>query len=50
MAKKSAQRAKAGPLATGVAGLDDVLSGGLSQGRTFLIEGKPGHRQDDDRA
>ncbi|HEY8266487.1 MAG TPA: ATPase domain-containing protein, partial [Steroidobacteraceae bacterium] len=42
MTKKSAQRAKAGPLSTGIAGLDDVLNGGFSQGRTFLIEGKPG--------
>src|SRR5689334_6679613 len=27
---------------TGVAGLDDILSGGLSRGRVFLLEGEPG--------
>lgn len=27
---------------TGVAGLDDILNGGLSYGHTFLIEGEPG--------
>ncbi|WP_395020024.1 ATPase domain-containing protein [Dongia sp.] len=27
---------------TGVQGLDDVLSGGLSQGNVFLLEGEPG--------
>ncbi len=27
---------------TGVAGLDDVLSGGLSRGHVFLLEGSPG--------
>jgi circadian clock protein KaiC len=27
---------------TGVEGLDDVLSGGLSQGNVFLLEGEPG--------
>jgi len=42
MTRKSAQRAKVGPLSTGIAGLDDVMTGGLTQGRTFLIEGKPG--------
>ena len=28
--------------ATGVAGLDDVLAGGLQRGRLFLLEGSPG--------
>ena len=28
--------------ATGVAGLDDVLAGGLASGRVFLLEGSPG--------
>lgn len=28
--------------ATGVPGLDDILNGGLSRGRTFLMEGEPG--------
>ncbi|NNM75576.1 AAA family ATPase [Sphingomonas sp. ID1715] len=28
--------------ATGIAGLDDVLNGGLERGRVFLIEGSPG--------
>lgn len=27
---------------TGIAGLDDVLSGGLERGRVFLLEGSPG--------
>lgn len=27
---------------TGVPGLDDILSGGLSEGRVFLLEGNPG--------
>ena len=29
-------------VATGIAGLDDVLSGGLARGRVFLLEGSPG--------
>lgn len=28
--------------ATGIAGLDDVLAGGLERGRVFLVEGTPG--------
>lgn len=28
--------------ATGVAGLDEILAGGLSKGRLFLVEGSPG--------
>lgn len=28
--------------ATGVAGLDEILSGGLTEGRLFLLEGSPG--------
>ena len=28
--------------ATGIAGLDDVLNGGLARNRTFLLEGSPG--------
>src|SRR5687768_8420780 len=28
--------------ATGIAGLDDVLNGGLARGRLFLVEGVPG--------
>lgn len=28
--------------ATGVSGLDEILSGGLSKGRLFLVEGSPG--------
>jgi circadian clock protein KaiC len=28
--------------ATGIAGLDDVLGGGLARGRVFLLEGSPG--------
>jgi len=29
-------------LRTGIFGLDDVLSGGLARGATFLLEGQPG--------
>src|SRR5262245_39700734 len=29
-------------VATGVAGLDDVLAGGLARGTLFLLEGQPG--------
>ncbi len=31
-----------GKAATGVAGLDDITSGGLARGRLFLLEGSPG--------
>jgi circadian clock protein KaiC len=34
--------AQATKAATGVAGLDDVLAGGLTRGRVFLVEGSPG--------
>jgi circadian clock protein KaiC len=27
---------------TGISGLDEVLSGGLSRGHVFLLEGEPG--------
>ena len=27
---------------TGVPGLDDILAGGLTKGRVFLLEGSPG--------
>ena len=27
---------------TGVAGLDDIIGGGLTRGRLFLVEGSPG--------
>ncbi|MDE2403084.1 MAG: AAA family ATPase [Sphingomonadales bacterium] len=30
------------PAATGISGFDDVLAGGLSRGRVFLLEGSPG--------
>jgi circadian clock protein KaiC len=33
---------KDGKAATGVAGLDDILAGGLRRGRLYLIEGSPG--------
>lgn len=33
---------RAAPAATGINGLDDVLGGGLSRGRVFLLEGSPG--------
>ena len=29
-------------VATGIAGLDNILNGGLARGRTFLVEGSPG--------
>ena len=31
-----------GNCATGVAGLDEILAGGLAKGRLFLVEGSPG--------
>jgi circadian clock protein KaiC len=34
--------ASAGVAGTGVAGLDDILAGGLAHGRSFLLEGTPG--------
>ena len=30
------------PLSTGIAGLDDILRGGLARGFLYLIEGNPG--------
>src|SRR5262245_37259243 len=41
MARKKMQRGP-GSAATGIDGLDDVMSGGLARGRIFLIEGSPG--------
>ena len=32
----------AGKAKTGIWGLDDILSGGFSRGRVFLVEGAPG--------
>jgi len=32
------------PLSTGIAGLDDILRGGLAKGFLYLIEGNPGTR------
>ncbi len=32
---------------TGIAGLDDVLNGGLARGRLYLVEGDPRLRKDD---
>ena len=29
-------------LQTGIAGLDDILNGGLPQGHLYLVEGNPG--------
>jgi circadian clock protein KaiC len=42
MSTRTRRRTRNGTAATGIAGLDDVLSGGLAHGRTFLIEGHPG--------
>src|SRR5690348_16433239 len=36
------QRSPQGRASTGVAGLDDVLGGGLSRNRLYLLEGTPG--------
>jgi circadian clock protein KaiC len=36
------ERASSGDAKTGVAGLDDVLGGGLQRSRLFLLEGAPG--------
>jgi circadian clock protein KaiC len=41
-ARKSKRGIRAGIAATGVSGLDDILKGGLTRGRTFLLEGSPG--------
>ena len=35
-------KALAESAATGIAGLDDILAGGLARGRVFLLEGSPG--------
>src|SRR5687768_9557467 len=34
--------AKPQPVATGIAGLDDILRGGLTPNRLYLVEGTPG--------
>lgn len=33
---------EAGKASTGIAGLDQILTGGLARGRVFLLEGRPG--------
>ena len=38
----STERKSLGKARTGVAGLDDILAGGLQRGRVYLIEGSPG--------
>ncbi|QHE87117.1 ATPase domain-containing protein [Hydrogenophaga sp. BPS33] len=38
----SAPPSPSAPLGTGVAGLDDILGGGLTPGRLYLVEGTPG--------
>jgi circadian clock protein KaiC len=38
----SVQQATTGGAQTGIAGLDNVLGGGLERSRTFLLEGSPG--------
>jgi circadian clock protein KaiC len=42
MTTPPARRIKLPPMSTGVAGLDDVLHGGLSPNRLYLVEGVPG--------
>jgi len=37
-----AKPGKSAMAATGIAGLDDILNGGLARGRAFLLEGNPG--------
>ena len=40
---KTATKADPATLAeTGIAGLDDILNGGLARGRLYLVEGVPG--------
>ena len=36
-------------LTTGIAGLDDILGGGLARNHLYLIEGDPGNGKDHDR-
>src|SRR4029078_900252 len=36
---------KPAPVSTGIAGLDDILRGGLTPNRLYLIEGDPGARK-----
>ncbi|HKX57827.1 MAG TPA: ATPase domain-containing protein, partial [Steroidobacteraceae bacterium] len=42
MTKKKQRGAPTDRAATGIAGLDDVLNGGLARQRMFLLEGNPG--------
>ena len=42
MSKESANRQKARLIKMGIAGLDDVLHGGITANRVYLIEGNPG--------
>jgi circadian clock protein KaiC len=39
---KTGEVKRDGKARTGVAGLDDILSGGFSRGHVFLLEGEPG--------
>jgi len=39
---RSTSGARDGIVSTGIAGLDDVLGGGLPRGRTYLLQGQPG--------
>lgn len=42
MTQRGLASANDGKARTGVPGLDDILSGGLSRGSVFLLEGEPG--------
>ncbi|HEU4516674.1 MAG TPA: ATPase domain-containing protein, partial [Steroidobacteraceae bacterium] len=42
MTTKKTRSGQEGKPATGIAGLDDVLNGGLARNRSFLLEGSPG--------
>src|SRR5215469_17861885 len=40
--QSDAERAQPGRISTGVAGLDEILNGGLVAGRSYLVKGGPG--------
>ena len=42
MAEQQYEEFDADPVSTGIAGLDDILRGGLTPGRLYLVEGNPG--------
>ena len=42
MAEERFDELEAPLVSTGIAGLDDILRGGLTPGRLYLVEGNPG--------